>query len=395
MAIGQYQHRQFFRRVPNKYLAEYFEQKGVDLGVDFKKLKESEVEPIFKAFITLDEDEQASIEMDFQDINALASDSGIDALRNEALFYQDTDFPEELAKIDGDHGKAIWAFLHKREYWEGASALLHADTVSSRFWKKRNNLPNVPPQLEDADLRELEKGISNYFYGTEGRGRHCKVEAYRKVDAGKEYLFAYPEDYRRSMPEWVHNSLTTRTRQPAFEIIFVYCEAEGSLDIYAPKNAKAVPKLQEIFAKAILKLDTLPDGRIDNRVYELDPLAVPGFDFKIPANAGISDVLVTKLRITLKQGSRRRILVEADTQKNANAVYDLLKELNPPPYFVTQAHIRVLFDAQLGKRAGSRTFTIGYPNSCNLKHDGRDAVIRQMLINARLEPQPPKEDEDT
>lgn len=77
---------------------------------------------------------------------------------------------------------------------EGASALLHADTVAGRFWKKRNDLPKVPPHVEDEDIRKLEKAISHYFNKTEGRGRNCKVEPYRKVETGKEYFFAYPED---------------------------------------------------------------------------------------------------------------------------------------------------------------------------------------------------------
>ncbi|WP_456378577.1 hypothetical protein [Thiolapillus sp.] len=31
MATDQYQPRQFFRQVPNQYLADYFEKQGVDL----------------------------------------------------------------------------------------------------------------------------------------------------------------------------------------------------------------------------------------------------------------------------------------------------------------------------------------------------------------------------
>ena len=73
----------------------------------------------------------------------------------------------------------------------------------------------------------------------------------------KEYFFAYPEDFGLSDVEWVSDTLKTRARHPAFEIIFVYCEQEGSLDIYAPKNTKAVPDLQKLFAKTILSLETL------------------------------------------------------------------------------------------------------------------------------------------
>ncbi len=64
---SQYQHRQFFRRVPNTLLAHYFEVRDTDLSVE----------------------QQAAMEVDFQDINALASDGGIDMLCNEAAFYED------------------------------------------------------------------------------------------------------------------------------------------------------------------------------------------------------------------------------------------------------------------------------------------------------------------
>lgn len=391
MAI-KYQHRQFFRQVPNALLARYFVNRDSDLGVDFAKLTETEVEPIFAGFAVLPEDQQASMEADFQDINALARSAGAEALSNEAVFYKDEAFVEAISAIDGYHAKAMWAFLEKPQFWRGASALLHAGSVSEHFWRKRNDLPHLPPHVEDDDIDQLAKAISRYFNRTEGRGRNCKVEPYRKVDTGKEYFFAYPEDYGQSDVEWEHNDLRTRSRHPAFEIIFVYCEAEGSLDIYAPKNTKAVPELQEIFAKTILKLAALPDGTVDKRVYDLDPLANSEFDFHFPVGSGISDAIITKIRLSLKHGAGRRVSLEADTKGNRGAVYELLKELGPPPYFVTLISIKVVFDAEPGKRAGTRTFNISYPNSCNLNHEGKDNIIRQMLSASGIEPRAQKAD---
>jgi len=166
--------------------------------VDFGKLKEAEVEPIFKAFTALPEEQQADMEVDFQDINALATDGGIEVLRNEAAFYEDQTFPEAISASDGYHAKAMWAFLYTPKYWKGASALLHADTIAGRFWKKRTDLPKVQPQIDEEDIGQLANAISHYFNKTEGRGRNCKVESYCKVETGKEYFFAYPEDYGHS-----------------------------------------------------------------------------------------------------------------------------------------------------------------------------------------------------
>ena len=100
---SQYQHRQFFRRVPNALLARYFEARDTDLGVDFASLTETQVEPIFEAFTALPEERQAAMEVDFQDINALATDGGIKALCNEAAFYEDETFPDAISAIDGYH----------------------------------------------------------------------------------------------------------------------------------------------------------------------------------------------------------------------------------------------------------------------------------------------------
>ena len=48
---GQYSHKQFFRRVPHLQLADYFKTKEVDLGIDFKELKEKDVDALFDAFV--------------------------------------------------------------------------------------------------------------------------------------------------------------------------------------------------------------------------------------------------------------------------------------------------------------------------------------------------------
>ena len=384
---AQYSHMQFFRHVPNAQLAAYFESKDIDLGINFteeKGKKKKKKEEIFQAFTALPEDQQANIEAEFQDVNAMACEGGVAALIDEADFHQDEGFIESISEIDGFHAKVMWAFLEKKNCWKGATMFLHADNVSSSYWKKRNDLPSVPPHVEDDDIKALAKAISDYFHTTQGRGRNCKVEPYRRNS--KEYFFAYPEDFGQSGVEWISDSLKTRARHPAFEIIFVYSEKEGSLDIYAPKNTKAVPELQKLFAKIILKLDTLKDGSIDKRIYDLEPLADSDFEFKIEPETGIVGIEVTQLRLTLKHGSRRRIVLEADTKNNPKAVYDLLKEINPPVYLITQVRLKVTFEAPTGKKVKTKTFNITYPNSCALNHDGNDLQIRKMLAKSGIEP---------
>jgi len=381
---GQYSHKQFFRQIPNKQLAIYFESNDVDLGIDLIELKEKEVDSIFDAFMALPEQQQAIIEAQFQDVNAMASEGGVAALIDEANYHKDDDFIETISAIEGFHAKVMWAFLEKQDYWRGATMFLHADNVSSSFWKKRNDLPNASPHVENEDIDLLAKAISDYFHSSQGRGRNCKVEPYRRHD--KEYFFAYPEDFGQSGIEWVSDSLTTRARHPAFEIIFVYCEDEGSIDIYAPRNTKSVPELQKLFAKTILKFDSLKDGSIDKRVYDLEPLADAEFKFQIEPEAGIANIAVSRLRLSLKDGSKRRIVLEADTKHNPQAVYGLLDQLKPPAHYITQITVKVIFEAVKGRRAKTRTFNITHPNSCALNYDGTDLMIRNMLEKSGIAP---------
>jgi hypothetical protein len=250
-----YSNRHFFRKTPNQYLAQYFEAKDIDIGVDVRKLKENDADGLQQALNQLPDGQVAGIEADFQAVNALACEQGAVALADEAGFHNDEVFVEAIAAIEDFHTKAVWAYLNHLQYWRGAALFLHADNVSPSNWKKRNDLQDLPPYVDDEDIQVLENAISEYFFSNEGRGKNCKVETYRRNQ--KEYFFAYPEDFAQTAIEWVGYTLKNQAHHPAFEIIFVYCEAEGSLDIYAPKNTKAVPKLQAMFAEHTLKLEVL------------------------------------------------------------------------------------------------------------------------------------------
>ena len=339
---GQYSHRQFFRHTPNALLARYFKINKIEFDIDWAKTAENG-KCIFNVFIQLDAMIQNKIETDFVQVNALACEAGIQALVDESAYYHDDTFVADIAAIDGFHAKALWAFIEKPQYWYGASMFLHADNISAGFWKKRRDLPSLSYDIGDEAVTALSNAISDYFYQKEARGRHCKIERYRRHD--KEYFFAYPEDHAKSYIEWVSDDLTSRAIHPAFEIIFVYSGKEGSLDVYAPKNTKAVPELQRLFAKHILNMDSLSDGALDHRVYELSAVGEPNFEFIINPELGIESVVVTRLKLRLNNKTRETITLEADTKESANAVYDLLDKLAITDYFIIQVDIKIAFVA--------------------------------------------------
>jgi hypothetical protein len=389
----EYQPRRFFRQAPNRLLRRYFAGRNVLADVDFDALTETQVEPIYKAWLNLAEDTRNEMERDFQDIDELATEGGSKAILDEARWHGE-ELAEQFAKLTGFHEHAFWTLLERPKYWTGALAFHHADSVPSSYWRKRKNVPREPASVNPASVRQLEQNLSDYFHKMQGRGENCKVDCYRRGDL--DYFFAYPEDYAQANVEWVGKEFTRRPHHPAFEIIFIYSQNEGTLDIYLPGDRKPMQDLQAIFAAAILKAELQPNEK-DERVYDLSPVRSRQFPFVYGPESGIVDVAVKKLRLKV-HGKNERLVLETDPTHNKHAVFDLLdkvaKGIPRSQIAITQVGIKVTFAQKPGaKRPGMRSFEITWPNSCSLKHDGRDLIIRKMLTDSGLEPREPAQQE--
>jgi hypothetical protein len=294
-----------------------------------------------------------------------------------------TEFAEKLAALANHYERAIVTFLDHSKFWKGATLFFHADTLP--YWRKRKNLPHQPAALDIASRHELAHLIRTYFHHTEGRGKNCVVELF----------FAYPEDYSQQSIEWVDGEFGRRPHNPAFEVIYVYSQKEGSLDLNFRGSHKAIEPLQGMFATAILKLPELPPDPKDGRVYDLNTLRQKSFDFVFDVGSGIQDVAVKKLRLSSKVKKGDRITLEAGTASNRDAIYELLDKISKGLplhlYYVTQVELaaRVMVDAD--KPPKSVTIRITHPNSCSLKYDELDLKLRDMLEASGIEPKEPPE----
>ena len=385
----QYHPRRFFRNAPNRLLKQDFTSRNGLTGVDFGALTETQVEPVYEAWILLPESARNDMEQDFQEIDELASEGGSKAILDEARWHGE-DLAGRFAALDDFYGHSFWTFLERPKYWRGALAFHRADTVPASYWRKRKNLPRTAAHVDAASIRQLEQNLSNYFHTMQGRGQNCKVDCYKRN--GLDYLFAYPEDYAQASIEWEGKEFKRRPHHPAFEVIFVYSQNDGTLDIFLSGDRKPVPDLQAIFADAILKAELGPDEK-DERVYDLNPLRSRHFQFTYGPESGIADVAVIKIRLKI-HGKSERIVLEADPSYNKNAVFDLLdkvaKAIPIHQVAITQVGIKVTFAHNPSSRkARTRTFDINWLNSCSLKQDGRDLVIRKMLADSAIEPREP------
>ena len=389
-----YSTRDFFRQMPNALLARYFLGQGLFGDMDFSAMKETKPDELFAAWLDLPDGQRLrnAIDMEFLDIYEMSCEKGFRAIIDEAGWQLRetadafTAFVEKLAALPSHYERAMITFLDHRDFWKGATRFYHADTLP--YWRKRKNLSHQLAAVDDASLGELAGLIRDYFHHTEGRGNNCVVEPFRRGEL--DYFFAYPEDYSQQSIEWVNGEFDRRPHNPAFEVVYVYSQKEGSLDLNFRGSHKAIEPLQGMFATAILKLPELPPDPKDARVYDLNPLRQKDFNFLHEVGSGIENVAVKKLRLSSRVKKGDRITLEADVAQDPNGVYVLLETLGKSVplhlYNITQVELAASVTVDTDKPAKLVTIRITHPNSCSLKYDNLDLKLREMLEISGIEP---------
>ncbi|MEX0963778.1 MAG: hypothetical protein WDZ52_07035 [Pseudohongiellaceae bacterium] len=395
--VRHYTTKDFFRQIPNALLARYFYGQGLFSELDFSAMKETKPDALFTAWLALNDEQRNPMDTVFREVFNLSCEKGFKAIIDEANWQlRETPdaippFVDALSKLPNHYHRAMVTFLDHSDFWKGATRFYHADTLS--YWRKRKHLGHKPAAVDDASIQKLAKLIRDYFHHTEGRGNNCVVDPFRRGEL--DYFFAYPEDYSQQSPEWVDGEFANRPHNPAFEVVFVYSQKEGSLDLNFRGSYKAINPLQGMFATAILKLDKIPPDPKDERVYDLNPLRQKAFAFVFTVGSGIENVTVKRLRLSSRVNKGDRITLEADATKNPDAVYTLYEKINKSTplhlYNVTQVELSAFIIVDADKPAKLVTIRITHPNSCSLKYDEHDLKLRDMLESSGIEPKEPEE----
>lgn len=393
--VGQYSTRNFFRQIPNALLARYFNEQGLFGDIDFSAMKEGKPDELFKAWLALPDNQRNKMDAEFRDIYEISCEKGFRAIIDEAEWQMQEApddlkaFVEKLSALSNHYERAMITFLDFNNFWRGATRFYHADTLP--YWRKRKNLSHNKAAVDEVSLKQLAESIRYYFHHTEGRGNNCVVEPFRRGNL--DYFFAYPEDYSQQNIEWVDGEFDRRPHTPAFEVIYVYSQKEGSLDLNFRGSKKAVEPLQGMFAAAILKLDELPPDPKDERIYDLSLLLQKDFDFTYDVGSGIEEIKVKKLRLSSQVKKGERITLEADPSQDSDAVYDLLAQIGKAiplnMYNLTQVELSASVVVDSNKPAKQITFRVTHPNSCSLKYDELGLKLRNMLALSGIEPKEP------
>lgn len=360
------------RMTANTLLRQFFYQIGhSDLDVPWDHLRERDVQPLVNALGLLPPAKYDRIEAELHSVFDLACESGINAIVEAGESCGDATLARQMPYHCGAYSQVMWVWLNRRDIFDRAS-LFHAVNDLS-WWRKRCDLPRRSPRREPEACRELEQALSSLLQREQGRGKVCTVEPFHRD--GTDYFVAYPDDFVDNVT--VHDDdgkLSPYSLRRTFTIVFAFRAEDGSLELFARVPAKLKPRLEEIFARTMfgVELDVW-----ESDAFELNQLKHRSFSLATEPDDCVR-VHVRRLRLAVKN-SRRRITVESDPGK-ADDIYAMMDEVLNKERLplvavnVTMASLCFEFLAIDGRKAGSMTFDVAYPHTCNLRNHRSDRV---------------------
>ena len=376
-----------FKSVPQKLLAEFFESYGHQALVELCCAPGPvDSEQVLLTMEKLDPEQYDALEAGLHEVCDLACESGTNALIEAAFESGHFDFASELPD-GGWYHKAMWCLVHHKSIF--VKALLIHEIGGYSFWRKRTDLPQRPLPIDDQIRNDIRNGIIGVFMRSQGRGKNASVFSVSRK--GIDYLVVYLDDFLMDLQfHDEHGQLTSGSVRPTFQVVFAFNPSEGSLEVYAPKvPAKVKFELEQVFAQIVLNLELPPWNR--KAVYELDQLKDRGFSLATDPEDAIR-IRICKMRLS-SLTSQRRIVLDAGNAGKSDDVHEMMedyldaKEFPKSQFHITQATLRFEFLPLPGRKSGSATFDVTWPNTCGLRDQRpeRVTIIQKYLKRCKID----------
>ncbi len=394
----------FIKKTPNRLLEQYFDSEEIvpvveievedDDGekklkkVKISKLEETQFEPILKLIGLQTEEKQKKIGAAFLKINEIACKAGTRCLIEESRYEaHNLDIAAMLESMSSHCECAIYMYLNHGKVFKNSG---HFQKMDGTTFKKIYADKGLDPNQEDSDLQNFKAEIIKH-YKEEGRGKHCKVDVFKRPDPERYCYFVYIEDHPDLMDQFEGDTFMQTPVNPAFKVVFVYHPESGRIEHNAKGKYKQKNQLHDIFCQDVLKMPDKPDKK--TRMYDLEKLK-NRFDFK-PRETNDNITSVKLKHIELKINDERSIAF-SDKSDEAN-IYDLIDDAlslqdissgeaqNPKRILladvtVTKVRINILFRKLPGDwRTPSVTFDITMPDSCTLKDTPLELIAQRYI----------------
>ncbi len=236
-----YDPRKVLRQVSNELLKQFFDKLELSVDVEWDKIGQTEIEPIFQAWQAMTELDRRAVEVVLQDVHAMATEDGIKVLVQDGDTWG-KDLRDDLDRLESRYDKAMWTYLNHRDVWSMAVRFARADQLeTTRPWVKRGNISKKTAKTDENALNELETAISAFYREREGRGHCCRIQHILRSKR-QDYFFInlsdYADTYDKLDPE--KNDFVREAEKRAFAVVIVYEQNAGTLDVYAKGGKKVI-----------------------------------------------------------------------------------------------------------------------------------------------------------
>ena len=307
MSLAGFNPRNVLRQTSNGLLEEMFGGLKIPMDVNWSEAIETDVEPIFQAYQSLEEPTRQKIELLLRDLHSMATESGQRSIFQQAIQIGEDDFLAELERFDSRYDVAMLTYLSKPEVWQVATRFAAADRViGGRSSQRRINLPSAKPRTSPQHMKSFSGALSAFYSAHQGRGRQCVAEYLLRCE-NLHYVFASLDDYRKTFMKLIDggNAFKRVCETHVFENVFAYDEANHVLDVYALGGKPTIGPLQKIFAREFLGIE-LPPEDPNAEPFSLGVLLDPKFRFPTDPEDAVRSVVIAAARVLIL-GSREKL----------------------------------------------------------------------------------------
>lgn len=367
--VQQFNPKRVLRQISNPLLKEFFERQGHPLDVDWDRLTNTQVDDIFDAWQRLPDDQRKAVEIAFHDVHEMADEDGTRVIIEEGQHHGE-DLAPLLEPMESRYDKAIWTFMNRPQVWDAAVRFAKADSLSGgRSWIKRGKVPQVEPKIDDESILALQEAMSGFHRDRQARGHHCKVE-YLPRGSDHHYYFVYLSNYADTYINFDDAGHFQRTAERrAFEVVFAYDRASGTLEMYAKGGKKVIEPLQQLFCTIILGEPLSPEEP-GTYPFQLNGLMERTFTFPTDPEDGVEEVSVRGMRLSILGRLRGRITLEPDPNDGRERIYEMLEDdLNRRRLPKSILHVtKATLNFRLNGNGHGRSLTFDItPSGSNLK----------------------------
>lgn len=372
-----------FRQISRNLLKTYFASRVPDMHVNWNAVGERNVDPLFRAFKNLPEDQRAQIAGEMNDIHEIANNKNsspvIQSLVNLYGLTPPADFSDWTLP-----DKSLWLILNGSDQMKkNIFQFTEIETISDRFWLVLPLKQGIIGQITyDAErMNTLRDSVSAFVFRHKGHGKNCVIDFVERNDLGEEFFFFYYDKPKRIIPQWKDELFDWDVDHASAEIVFAYNYERNELRVLAKSfDREKRTILCKIWAE-VMRDSSINIRSSSKDLYELDGL-LDRDNLRLPLDLLDDFTMFEVGRITIDKDGTQKDKAMFDLKEG-----DVYKRLDA--YFVQPdcprniAMVRnIKFRIKLNpKYRYNRVIVVGF-SRCGTDLYSKNEAYRNLLIKA-------------